>query len=110
MRDQYERILDGLRRPGGICSNELGITDFRKRVSELRGMGYRILDRWEDSTNGGRHKAYWLEGQFTPEDVAEADQTHPFGHHCAGERAEDIEPPDHFFPDQRETETEAQHG
>lgn len=65
MRDQYLRILEALRRPGGNTTVEmqrsLNIVDVRKRISELRQMGYSILDEKEPNAESGTHKRYWLD-------------------------------------------------
>lgn len=59
---QQAAIIDRMGK-GGITNieamTELKICDFRKRVSELRTMGYNIVDMWEQH-EGGRHKRYFL--------------------------------------------------
>lgn len=59
---QQAAIVDRMGK-GGISNieamSELKICDFRKRVSELRAIGYDIVDMWEPH-EGGRHKRYFL--------------------------------------------------
>lgn len=38
-------------------------TSYTKRISELRRIGYQIIDKFEPQTNGGRFKRYWLIGE-----------------------------------------------
>ncbi len=38
-----------------------GIAGFLARISELRGMGYTIADRYVTSPNGARYKIYHME-------------------------------------------------
>lgn len=39
------------------------MTSYTKRLSELRRLGYELIDDWEPQINGGRHKRYWLIGE-----------------------------------------------
>lgn len=53
-------ILNNFKRKGATGWNFPLASDWRKRISELRRMGYEIKDRYEDNLNGGRHKRYFL--------------------------------------------------
>lgn len=63
-----ERIIEYMRGHNGItckeCDREIGTTELRKRVSDLRRSGYKITDIWEDGVNRvgrpTRYKRYFL--------------------------------------------------
>lgn len=73
MKPQHNRILEALRQSGGSTTvqmqRELNIVDVRKRISELRQMGYFIRDSKEPNATSGSHKRYCLEeGTTSAED------------------------------------------
>lgn len=53
--NQCMRIIEYMRANGKISSREafydLGIISFTKRISELRRMGYKITDEWDNVQN-----------------------------------------------------------
>lgn len=64
MNDQL-RIVERLRRGETYTSLEaakkLDMPKFTSRVSDARRMGYKILDKWEPSSDGRRpHKRYFM--------------------------------------------------
>jgi len=70
MTTQQKQIIDHIKAHGSITNIEamkqLGMCDFRKRISELRGLGYKITDILEPNTNNHcYHKRYFLEGEPT---------------------------------------------
>lgn len=66
--NQRERIINYLHRHGSATNSELnnclGMTDARKRISELRAKGYHIGDIWENGRDRygmpTRYKRYFL--------------------------------------------------
>ena len=66
---QQDRLLLALERSGerGMSGIEfihsVGCIDYRKRISDLRKMGYQITDRWEENERtGARFKRYFYKG------------------------------------------------
>ena len=53
--NQRTRIIEYIKKYGSITSRDaqfkLGISDPRKRISELRASGYPIIDKWEKDRN-----------------------------------------------------------
>lgn len=53
--NQRMRIIEYIKKYGSITSRDaqfkLGISDPRKRISELRANGYLIVDKWEKGKN-----------------------------------------------------------
>ena len=37
-----------------------GSPKFTSRISDMRRLGYNIVDQWVENVNGGRHKEYAL--------------------------------------------------
>lgn len=66
----WERILDYMKTHDGItckeCEREIGTTELRKRICDLKDRGYKIIDQWEEGTNRvgnpTRFKRYFLVG------------------------------------------------
>lgn len=66
-----ERVIDALGGRKGLTVNEctrfIGTTELRKRVSDLKQKGYKIVDRWETGLNRHgfptRFKRYFLIGK-----------------------------------------------
>lgn len=62
------RIADYMKTHKGItvkeCEREIGTTELRKRISELKDRGYNITDVWEEGFNRVGHptrfKRYFL--------------------------------------------------
>lgn len=68
MTTQQRQIIEHIRKYGSITNieamKELGMCDFRKRISELRGAGWDITDIQEPNTNNRcYHKRYFLRGE-----------------------------------------------
>lgn len=74
----WERIAEYMKTHKGItckeCEKEIGTTELRKRICELKDKGYGIIDVWEEGTNRvgitTRYKRYFLvtePGQFVVE-------------------------------------------
>lgn len=66
MQPSTERVLDKLRsknRQGVTGEDFPKMTSYSKRISELRRLGYKIMDDWIPQDNGGRHKKYFLIGE-----------------------------------------------
>ena len=62
MKPSLEKVLIMLRkkRRSGITTRDFTAgKEIRKRLSELRQLGYKLTDSWENHT-GGKHKRYWL--------------------------------------------------
>lgn len=59
-----QRIVDYLSRGNTLTALEgmakLGMTDFRKRVSDARQQCYKILDNWVTTSSGKRIKRYFM--------------------------------------------------
>ena len=66
MTRQQNQIIEFIRANGSMTGNDavytLKMMDYRKRISELRQMGYDIPDIWEPH-EGGKHKRYFLGGE-----------------------------------------------
>ena len=66
MITQCQSILNHLMSGRSITKIEavkrFGITCSDKRISELRALGWPIVDLWE-KTNGPRYKRYFLKGK-----------------------------------------------
>ena len=68
---QNERILDYMRKHGGITQMEalkqISVMRLASRISDLRRRGYPINDRFQTVTNKYGEKCqikvYWLEGE-----------------------------------------------
>lgn len=68
-----DRVIDALGHRKGLtvseCQKFIGTTELRKRVSDLKSKGYKIVDRWETGLN--RHgnvvkfKRYFLIGRVS---------------------------------------------
>ena len=64
----WQRIVDYMKTHYGItcreCEREIGTTELRKRISELKQKGYIIVDFWEEGVNRvgvkTRYKRYYL--------------------------------------------------
>jgi hypothetical protein len=41
-----------------IALNECGLLSLAQRVSNMRRDGIKVIDRWETTKSGSRHKAY----------------------------------------------------
>lgn len=73
----WERILEYMQTHKGItckeCQRDIGTTELRKRICELKDKGYKIIDTWEDGTNRvgnpTRYKRYFLIGKKVPEEI-----------------------------------------
>ena len=68
MTNQQQQIIDYCERFGSITNieamKELGMCDFRKRLSELRAMGYVFTDiTVPNKNNNGYHKKYFYGGK-----------------------------------------------
>lgn len=63
MSPQQARIIAHMVAHGSITGKEavtkLGMLDLRKRISELRRLGWDIVDEWEEHDDG-MHKRYFL--------------------------------------------------
>lgn len=72
----WERILEYMKTHKGItckeCQRDIGTTELRKRICDLKDKGYKIIDQWEEGTNRvgnpTRYKRYFLIGQQTREE------------------------------------------
>ena len=66
MSPQQSAIIAHINIHGSITGREavleLNMLDLRKRISELRRLGYVITDIWEDHEDG-KHKRYFLGGR-----------------------------------------------
>ena len=68
MITDWERIVDYLKGHKGLtckeCEREIGTTELRKRVCDLKAKGYEILGVWEEGENRvgnpTRYKRYYL--------------------------------------------------
>lgn len=63
MKPSLLKVLNELRdnkRKGISFSNFPAGTELRKRLKELRDLGYELAWKWEKQSNGGRHKRWWL--------------------------------------------------
>lgn len=66
-----ERIIDYMTSHKGItvkeCEQNLGTTELRKCISNIRDKGWIVLDTWEDGCNRFgdqvRYKRYFLAGR-----------------------------------------------
>ena len=68
MTTQQRQIIEHIKKYGSITNieamKELGMCDFRKRISELREAGWDITDIQEPNTNNRcYHKRYFLRGE-----------------------------------------------
>jgi len=68
MTTQQKQIIAHIKAHGSITNieamKELGMCDFRKRISELRSAGWDIVDILEPNTNNRcYHKRYFLRGE-----------------------------------------------
>lgn len=66
MKPSLVKILDILRRKkrrGFTFDDVPRGTEYRKRLMELRDMGYEMKWVWEEQSNGGRHKRWFLVGE-----------------------------------------------
>ena len=68
MTNQQKQIIAHMKTYGSITNieamRELGMCDFRKRISELRKLGYDIVDIQEANTNNYcYHERYFLKGE-----------------------------------------------
>jgi len=68
MTNQQKAIIEHIKAHGSITNIEamkaLGMCDFRKRISELKRLGYDIVDILEPNTNNHcYHKRYFLRGE-----------------------------------------------
>ena len=65
------RIAEYMRNHKGItckeCEKEIGTTELRKRICDLKDKGYKIIDVWENGVNRvgveTRYKRYFLVGE-----------------------------------------------
>lgn len=63
MKPSTMRVLCKLRenKRKGITGEDFPkMTSYSKRLSELRRLGYKIIDTWQLQTNGGKYKKYFL--------------------------------------------------
>lgn len=73
----WQRILEYMQTHKGItckeCQRDIGTTELRKRICELKDKGYKIIDTWEDGTNRvgnpTRYKRYFLLGKKVSEET-----------------------------------------
>jgi hypothetical protein len=63
-----ERIIEYMKTHKGItvaeCRDNIGTTELRKRICDLKNKGYKIIDFWEEGVNRVGHptrfKRYYL--------------------------------------------------
>lgn len=66
MKNSLEKVLTKLRckKRKGISFDDFPVgTEVRKRISELKDMGFEIYSQYEVLPTGCRRKRYWLLGE-----------------------------------------------
>lgn len=70
----FDVLMSGRHITPLIAMTNLGVTSLTTRISELRGRGLPIKDRWANDYHGRRFKEYWLKQEGEADEPDSSDE------------------------------------